>query len=354
MKSLKRGITLPLLVLFLWSPVICADIKFFKQTEIASGKEKGEILIKVIDVKADKRGNIFVLDEGDNRIKKFASNGRFIKSAGGKGEGPGELLYPSFLTLDNEGKIYVGEIVGHRLLEFDSQLNFVKQIKFPFSRGFSDVFIHSDKFIYLYNVVLEGEKYFYIFSKDGRPLISFFDKRHKYAPRMKTLYASALISNVGTLSYLLGFANFKNGKIAFTYMRPENPYTVYILDLEGNVIKTLQNKIKDYDPREYYNFAKNYDPRKDRGKKKIDFDMFGIRGLHFTKEEFLIIQIEKASKDGKIEYFLDIFTPEGKLLFNHYAFTERIFSVDHENNVYTLAENEEQVSVIKYKLILNR
>lgn len=329
-----------------------AEVKFLKQVEIPSGKSKEEILLKVRDVEADKKGNIFVLDDGDNRIKKFASNGHFIKSAGGKGEGPGELLYPSFLTLDDEGKIYVGEIVGHRLLEFDSQLNFVKQIKLSTPRGCSDIFVHSDMFICLHDIVLVGDKYFYIFSKHEKLINSFFEKTHKYAPKMKSY--SEIIHNVGTFFYFLSRANFKNGKIAFTYMRPENPYTVYILDLEGNVIKTLQNKIKDYDPKEYYNFAKNYDPRKDRGKKKIDFDMFGIRGLHFTKEEFLIIQIEKASKDGKIEYFLDIFTPEGKLLFNHYAFNERIFSVDHENNVYTLAENEEQVSVIKYKLILNR
>lgn len=350
MKPLRGGINLILLVLFLCALVISADIKFLKQTEITSGEEKEEILIKVRDVKADRKGNIFVLDQGDNKIKKFSSNGSFIKSTGGKGEGPGELLNPSFLSLGENGKVYVAEIVGARLLEFNDDLNFIKQIKLPIS-GFWDIFIYFDKFICLYVKRLEGDKYFYVFSKEGRQLNSFFERIHKYAPKMKSY--SALIANVSTLSYLFGTATFKNGKIAFTYMRPENPYTVYILDLEGNVINIFQNKIKNYDPTEYYNFAKNYDPRKGRGK-KIDFDQVTIQGLHFTKEEFLIVQIVKASKDGEIEYFLDIFTPEGKLLFNHYVFNERIFSVDQEDNVYTLVEKEDSTVIRKYKLIVKK
>ncbi len=328
-----------------------ADIKFIKKVEIPFDKSKEGILLKIVDVKADKKGNIFVLDRGDNRIKKFSRKGDFIKSGGGKGEGPGELRVPSCISLDEGGNVYIVEIVGRRLLEFDNELNFIRQIKLPTPRGGCvDVFVHSEMFICCDDVVFVGDKYFYIFSKDGKLINSFFEKTHKYAPRVKSY--SEIIQNAGTFFYFLSRACFRNGKIAFTYMRPENPYTVYIMNLDGKVIQMLQNEIRNYNPKEYYNFVKNYDPRKNRGKKKIDFDQFTIQGLHFTNDEFLIVQICKTTKEGENEYFLDIYTPDGKLLFNHYSFRERIFSVDDGNNVYTLAEDGD--SIRKYKLILTR
>ncbi len=150
--------------------VYSTSIKFIKEIEISSGKSKEETLLKIVDVTADRKGNIFVLDQGDNRIKKFSSDGHFIKSGGGKGEGPGELRDPSHINLDDVGGVYVIEVVGGRLVEFDNFLNFIKQIKLQTPRACSDIFIYSDMFICCHNVVLViGDKYFYIFSKDGKP-----------------------------------------------------------------------------------------------------------------------------------------------------------------------------------------
>src|SRR5262249_57363396 len=56
------------------------------------------------DVGWDAQGNIFVTDGyGDNRVVKYDKNGRFIKSAGTAGNGPGQLRLPHTMAMDNQG-----------------------------------------------------------------------------------------------------------------------------------------------------------------------------------------------------------------------------------------------------------
>ncbi|PIE90768.1 MAG: hypothetical protein CR997_03850 [Acidobacteria bacterium] len=53
-------------------------------------------------VDADSKGNMFVCDPGENRVVEFDSEGKFVRSIGRKGEGPGEFLnLKSFQVLDN-------------------------------------------------------------------------------------------------------------------------------------------------------------------------------------------------------------------------------------------------------------
>ena len=76
------------------------------------------------DVAWDKDGNIFVSDGyGDNRVVKYDKNGRFIKSAGKQGTGPGELRLPHTLAADAQGNIYIGDRSNARVQVWDNDLN---------------------------------------------------------------------------------------------------------------------------------------------------------------------------------------------------------------------------------------
>src|SRR5215510_3259602 len=58
------------------------------------------------DVGWDAQGNIFVTDGyGDNRVVKYDKNGRFIKSAGTAGNGPGQLRLPHTMAMDAQGNV---------------------------------------------------------------------------------------------------------------------------------------------------------------------------------------------------------------------------------------------------------
>jgi hypothetical protein len=63
----------------------------------------------------DSQGNIYVLDSGNNRIQKFAPDGRFISSIGRKGQGPGEFISASDIYIDGNDKIFIADNGNNRI-----------------------------------------------------------------------------------------------------------------------------------------------------------------------------------------------------------------------------------------------
>jgi len=64
-------------------------------------------------------GRIFVLEYSTDRVVVFSQDGEFVKSFGGSGEGPGELLGPMAMTWDGMDRLWVADRRG-RYHVFDS------------------------------------------------------------------------------------------------------------------------------------------------------------------------------------------------------------------------------------------
>jgi len=77
------------------------------------------------DVGFDAAGNIFVADGYVNsRVVKYDKNGRFVKQAGHRGSGPGELTLAHAIAVDAKGMVYVGSRSDRRIVVFDNDLNY--------------------------------------------------------------------------------------------------------------------------------------------------------------------------------------------------------------------------------------
>ena len=89
-----------------------------------SGANRPYSFHRQTDIGWDPQGNIFVTDGyGDSRVVKYDKNGRFIKSAGKQGTGPGELRLPHTLAADAQGNIYIGDRSNARVQVWDNDLN---------------------------------------------------------------------------------------------------------------------------------------------------------------------------------------------------------------------------------------
>jgi len=73
-------------------------------------------LAPLVSLAVDGEGNVYALDRQEHRIMVYDSTGRFLRQIGRPGQGPGELLYPASLDIDEEGFIYVVN-VGNRRVE---------------------------------------------------------------------------------------------------------------------------------------------------------------------------------------------------------------------------------------------
>ena len=78
--------------------------------DLTIGVEDGdedETFGRVSGIATDSHGNIFVVDSGYIRVKKYDPNGGFLLSFGRKGEGPGEFARPGAIAIDANDNVYV-------------------------------------------------------------------------------------------------------------------------------------------------------------------------------------------------------------------------------------------------------
>ncbi len=81
------------------------------------------------------RGRIYVADTGGSKtehghsVKVFDMDGGLIRTLGaGKGEAPGQFLFPTYLNVDTQGNLYVADTLNARVQVFDSEGEYVKSI----------------------------------------------------------------------------------------------------------------------------------------------------------------------------------------------------------------------------------
>jgi hypothetical protein len=86
----------------------------------------------------DSRGRIYVADGDANHLKVFGPDGKFIRTIGRKGQGPGEFNGPEFVEIGG-GRIFVWESMNRRISIFDAEGKFL--VSAPFFPGSFGVFI---------------------------------------------------------------------------------------------------------------------------------------------------------------------------------------------------------------------
>jgi sugar lactone lactonase YvrE len=88
------------------------------------------------DVVIAGNGDVFVAQghtpgaEGDARVLKFDKNGKFIKSWGGKGSGPGQFQVAHGIAIDAKGMVWVADRENQRIQVFDQDGKFVREVKY--------------------------------------------------------------------------------------------------------------------------------------------------------------------------------------------------------------------------------
>ena len=72
-----------------------------------SGTDEGELRLVQGSIAVDDAGRVYVSDTGNFRIQVFAPSGKFLRSVGEFGNGPGQFTWPFDLAVDAAGNIYV-------------------------------------------------------------------------------------------------------------------------------------------------------------------------------------------------------------------------------------------------------
>jgi hypothetical protein len=88
-----------------------------------SALPKGIVFENLRGLAADARGNVYAADFSANHILVFDSEGKFLRTIGRKGQGPGDLGGPEAIAISS-GRIAVREVFNNRLSLFNTDGEF--------------------------------------------------------------------------------------------------------------------------------------------------------------------------------------------------------------------------------------
>jgi len=95
------------------------------------GKENGQFE-SLEDVAIDSKGNLWTIDSDLARIQQFTPEGKFISQFGAKGIGKSELESPQGIAIDPEGNVWVAnsydELYSSRIEEFTAKGEFIRSV----------------------------------------------------------------------------------------------------------------------------------------------------------------------------------------------------------------------------------
>ncbi len=71
------------------------------------------------------RDEIWLVETGAHRISIFSAEGKWIRSMGERGSGPGSFNFPTFIWIDDSGRVYVVDSMNFRVQIFSSKGDFL-------------------------------------------------------------------------------------------------------------------------------------------------------------------------------------------------------------------------------------
>ena len=200
----------------------------------------------------DDEGNFYVTDWDKREILKYDPSGKYIRTIGRKGQGPGEFQNLSVVRFDRKGTLYVTDLSSQRISFFDKDGTYLRQTPLP--DVFEDLYIGTTGgYISSRTIPAESDdgmafKIVDGFFNDKFELMTEFNNQIS-APKPPSGRDSTAMAKF-TAGILSGIA-FRptpmhllaaDGTIYFGY--PED-YAVDVYSPEGRKMKTIR---RDYDP----------------------------------------------------------------------------------------------------------
>ncbi|MCK4431274.1 MAG: 6-bladed beta-propeller [Candidatus Aminicenantes bacterium] len=286
---------------------------FSLEKEFTIDTERNDIaefgLADVDSFTVDLDGNIYILSpkSGEKVVFKFDWNGNFVMSFGQKGQGPGEVQWPTSLRIHRQKEIAVTDS-HHKFLIFSNEGELIREtgivstfiaVATPLDNGnhliIKQLFEPRSEYIMQRPLILADSGL-----QDIKEL-----ERYKYPNYMTKKRFNGLVSDV----------IYSISKEKIYVGNADRGYEICVYDLKGNLLKKIRKEYRPIKVPEEVKIGilKRYeDSRFEAVKEKIYFpDSMPPYKSFFTDESgrlFVMIH-EKGKKPG--EYMFDIFNEDG-------------------------------------------
>ena len=111
-----------------WGDESRITLEFVRKIGGLDTQDENYMFYMPLDLVQDAKGNKYVLDRGEFRIRKFDSNWKYIKRFVRRGQGPGEVSSTSGLAINSHSNIYLFDRGNMRVQILDSDGIYKKSI----------------------------------------------------------------------------------------------------------------------------------------------------------------------------------------------------------------------------------
>lgn len=276
-------------------------IAFEMIEEISIGgdvEDEDYVFHKPYDVKVAGDGKIFVLDWGDSTIKIYDDDGQYIRTIGGRGQGPGEFEGLVFFSIGSDGNVYVQDSMNHRVAVLDEQGEYIAG--FRIEDGLPYEFATDRK-----NFIYSG--------------IQFQDDEVRRLRILRFNAAGEEITDYGLFQLVQPVITKRTQNTVSSTMSRHAATTVWTVDQEGKLYAGYGDKyqISVFDPEGnlFLKFGREFTPVENKlaGKpgQPDRIGVFNVINRRWLFDESNNIWVEMFIKDDPEEIVYDVFSPEG-------------------------------------------
>lgn len=141
--------------------------KVMLEEVLSVGRLDDDLLFQWVGVAVDPSGQIYVTDAMDYSLKKFDADGKLLRKAGRKGQGPGEFLAPRLLVRSDK-HLFVTDQRIPGIQVFDHTLRYIRRI--PIKIPIGDVCVLSEDRIAVVALLLYQSGSIHVYNHDGQML----------------------------------------------------------------------------------------------------------------------------------------------------------------------------------------
>ena len=309
------------------------QVTYQLEEELSIGEEEVDenyLFYQPLSVKASKDGSIYVLDERDICIKVYDREGKYLRTVGRQGQGPGEFSSGYlFFDISSDGKIYIMDCINSCVIIMDKDGTFIQSFRLP-GRLYGKMKTDKNNFIYFKRKFMDEEMTkmtIHRYNSNGDEILNFGTFKivqPAIEKRTSTLISRLAATTVWTID--------QEGKL---YVGYGDKYQISVYDPNGSLSFKFG---RDYP----HILSKNYD---DSPLHPKYVGVFNAITSHWFFDENGNIWIETPTKEDVEEIAYDIFSPEGIYLKSTFLKYRILHFKD--GKAYSIATTDEGFKVIK-------
>ena len=326
-------------------PGYTSELTLVEELTIGRGTDEQTQFMELQSVQADSDGRIYALDPKAYAVKVFDADGRFIRSFGKRGQGPGEFTAPGRVVLTPSGEVAVSDIDNRRICFFTREGELKRELSTA-----------SWNFL-LFRVNARGDIFADVVSIKEPGTMSF--ELLKFGPVLSspTVLASepfpVLPNHVNPFRPRFLHGLTRNGGLAWAV---SSRYEITVLDPDG---KPRLKVYKEPEP----------NPLTNRDRKALLREEFGDKGppagvtmdfpssfpplysLIVTDADQIIVRTNVRNAQGWIIH--EVFDPEGRFVSRFSLGQEEYVMMVAEGKAYTMvSEDGDGIPLVKrYRLV---